>query len=422
MPELVLGEALEALIDHRGRTPKKLGGDFTPSGVRVISALLVQDGWLDLTRARTVSDEMFRRWMPVPVRRRDVIVTSEAPLGRCALVPDDEPYVLGQRVFGLRGKSGTLDSRFLFYALRSDYVQNQLIGRASGTTVTGIRKSELVKIQIPAPGFSEQCAIAAVLGALDDKIAVNERIAATSSALARIMMRALWHNLGITSLTAEHGPPVAGLERTTLGALCATGGGAVQTGPFGSQLHASDYVELGTPSVMPQNIGDGIILEDGIARVPPEDIVRLSKYLLAEGDIVYSRRGDVKRCALVRRHETGWLCGTGCLRVRLGDSAEPIFITHYLGEPEVQEWILQHAIGATMPNLNTSILGALPVALPFRAIRQRISADLLTIDARAVHGLYENRVLAALRDTLLPQLMSGKLRVRDAERIIEDTV
>src|SRR6266700_6126401 len=103
MSEIVLGDALEVIIDHRGKTPKKLGGDFVRMGVPVASALLVRNGCLNLEDARYVSPEMHKRWMPIPTRRHDVILTSEAPLGRVALVDSDQPLVLGQRLFGLRG-------------------------------------------------------------------------------------------------------------------------------------------------------------------------------------------------------------------------------------------------------------------------------------------------------------------------------
>lgn len=167
---------------------------------------------------------------------------------------------------------------------------------------------------------------------------------------------------------------------TTLGQLCALGGGDIQTGPFGSQLHASDYVENGIPSVMPQNIGDNVIKEDGIARVTPADAERLSRYLLDPGDIVYSRRGDVERRAWVRPEQAGWLCGTGCLRIRLGDSADSRFMSYYLGHPDVRAWIVQHAIGATMPNLNTGILSALPVVVPSSSEQLMIAAVLTALD------------------------------------------
>ncbi|WP_262504566.1 restriction endonuclease subunit S, partial [Ruegeria intermedia] len=166
-----------------------------------------------------------------------------------------------------------------------------------------------------------------------------------------------------------------------LGEICEAGGGGIQTGPFGSQLHASDYVPVGIPSIMPQNIGDNRIVADGIARISEEDAIRLSKYRVEPGDIVYSRRGDVERRALIRSSEDGWLCGTGCLRVRLGDGpADPAFVAFYLGTPEAREWIVRHAHGATMPNLNTSILAACPIVVPPLPEQRAIAGVLSALD------------------------------------------
>jgi len=156
-----------------------------------------------------------------------------------------------------------------------------------------------------------------------------------------------------------------GWESAVLGEICARNGGTIQTGPFGSQLHASDYVAEGTPVVMPQNIGDNRISDEGIARITDADADRLRRHRLHAGDIVYSRRGDVERRALVRPEEDGWLCGTGCLRIQLGsDGLDPVYLSQYLAHPVVRAWIVRHAVGATMPNLNTGILAAVPVLVP----------------------------------------------------------
>jgi type I restriction enzyme, S subunit len=184
MPEIVLGECLDLLIDNRGKNPQ-----FTSSGIPVISAMLVQAGRLRLDGARYVSTETYQQWMPTPTRKNDVLLTSEAPLGRVALIPDDRPLVLAQRIFGLRGKAGIIDSRFLFYAFQTEAAQNELRGRATGTTVTGIRQSELVKVKMRVPSYRGQQAIAAILGALDDKIAVNDRIVTLSVDLADAFYR-----------------------------------------------------------------------------------------------------------------------------------------------------------------------------------------------------------------------------------------
>lgn len=192
-----------------------------------------------------------------------------------------------------------------------------------------------------------------------------------------------------------------GWEYKTLAAACAEGGGNIQTGPFGSQLHAADYVPIGIPSIMPQNIGDNRLHEEGIARITPEDARRLSRYLVRAGDIVYSRRGDVERRALVRTHEDGWLCGTGCLRVRLGEKgADPQFVSHYLGHPSVREWIVRHAHGATMPNLNTSILGACPFLEPPIDEQRAIAHILGTLDDKIELNRKQNETLEAMARAL----------------------
>ncbi|MFA1538065.1 restriction endonuclease subunit S [Actinomadura monticuli] len=201
-------------------------------------------------------------------------------------------------------------------------------------------------------------------------------------------------------------------EVTTLGNVCAAGGGSIQTGPFGSQLHASDYVSSGTPSVMPQNIGDNIIDEDGIARIRDADVNRLSRFLLKEGDIVYSRRGDVTRRALIRREQQGWLCGTGCLRVRIGSEAIPQFVSYYLGHPRVREWITRHAVGATMLNLNTKILSALPVILPPRSEQYAIAGLLGSLDDKIA---VNHRIITGSKDVL--QALSQSIFIAKSRQV-----
>jgi len=187
----------------------------------------------------------------------------------------------------------------------------------------------------------------------------------------------------------------------TLGEACSRGGGGVQTGPFGSQLHAADYVAEGIPSIMPLNIGENRVVEDRIARITPKDAARLNRYLVQKGDIVYSRRGDVERRALIRDQEDGWLCGTGCLRVRLGEKGgNPTYASYYLGHPAVREWIVRHAQGATMPNLNTSILSALPFVYPPLPEQRAIASVLGSLDDKIELNRRINKTLEALAQSL----------------------
>src|SRR5690349_15599223 len=102
---------------------------------------------------------------------------------------------------------------------------------------------------------------------------------------------------------------------TTLGQIVERDG--LQTGPFGSQLKAAEYTPTGVPVVMPKDMGSGRIESATVARVP-ESIAaeRLAQHRVRAGDVLFGRRGDIGRCALVEPHQEGWLCGTGCLRAR----------------------------------------------------------------------------------------------------------
>ena len=139
----------------------------------------------------------------------------------------------------------------------------------------------------------------------------------------------------------------------------------IQTGPFGSQLHQSDYSEKGTPVVMPKDLISGHISEESIARVSDDHVERLSRHKIKVGDILYSRRGDVGRCAFASETEAGWLCGTGCLRVTIDScKANPKFVFYQLLKADTIGWVEKHAVGSTMLNLNTSILSSVPIDLP----------------------------------------------------------
>lgn len=202
-------------------------------------------------------------------------------------------------------------------------------------------------------------------------------------------------------LDPVEGNAPGGWTMTTIGGACDEHGGSVQTGPFGSQLHASDYVPVGIPSIMPKDLKEDRVSTDNIARISLADAERLVKYRVEPGDIVYSRRGDVERRALITDREDGWLCGTGCLRVRLGNpQIDPKFFFYYLGHPSVRAWIVRHAQGATMPNLNTSILRSVPLSYPPLEEQRRITSILGALDDKIKFNRKMNKTLEEMAQAL----------------------
>ena len=163
---------------------------------------------------------------------------------------------------------------------------------------------------------------------------------------------------------------------TTLGAIS-----SIKTGPFGSQLHSYEYVDIGTPVIMPQNIGDRAFSTINVAYVDDKTAKRLQRYATQANDIVYSRRGDIEKHAFITQEHTGALCGTGCFRVRINDKAVfPLFLSFYLNRPEARLRLVQHAVGSNMPNLNTEILAGVPIAFPGLSQQKAIAITLGNLD------------------------------------------
>jgi type I restriction enzyme, S subunit len=172
----------------------------------------------------------------------------------------------------------------------------------------------------------------------------------------------------------------------TLGEVVERDGGMIQTGPFGSQLHQSDYVTEGIPVIMPTDIADGRVDATTVARVSDEMANRLSRHQLRPRTIVLPRRGEITKRAFIREDQAGWLCGTGCLQIALeGKDLLPEFLYYYMEQPEVARWLEQNAVGTTMLNLSATIVAKLPLKYPTPASQRRV-ANILSV----YHDLIEN--------------------------------
>ncbi|MGP5931000.1 restriction endonuclease subunit S [Corynebacterium glyciniphilum] len=391
-----LEDLLEEIIDHRGKTPKKLGGDFSESGVPVASAQLVKDGILDLSDCRYVPEEIAARWMPIPVKKGDVLLTSEAPLGRVAWIKSNDPLVLGQRLFGLRSDPSVLNGGYLGYWLSSKAGRASLLSHQTGSTVSGIRQSALRKVEIPLPDISIQEGIARILGALDDKIAVNSSIASS----------------GLTLIDSVYQATRKSRSATTFADVTSVGGGA--TPSTKTPEYWGDDHNWATPSDI--TALDGPWLSSTSRSITDAGLHKISSPLYPAGSILMTSRASIGHYAL---------------------AAEPTavnqgFIVLNATERKFQPWIftqLRHrtnefiawANGATFLELSKSVFKKLPVDLPEGPVED-FSSRAEPILARIRTAQKESRTLAATRDELLPLLMSGKITVRDAEKRVEKEV
>ena len=174
-----------------------------------------------------------------------------------------------------------------------------------------------------------------------------------------------------------------------------------QTGPFGSQLHEEDYVSEGTPIVTVEHLGDTNFTHQNLPFVSEADTKRLSKYILIEGDIVFSRVGSIDRNVYVDKNHEGWMFSGRCIRVRADkNKVNPRYLSYYFKQNSFKKMMMNLAVGATMPSLNTKIMNSLELDLLPRENQDKIANILSAIDDKIQINNQINQELEAMAKTL----------------------
>lgn len=201
----------------------------------------------------------------------------------------------------------------------------------------------------------------------------------------------------------------------------------IQTGPFGSQLHKKDYVEDGTPIVTVEHLGERTFTEQNLPKVSDADKKRLSKYVLCMGDIVFSRVGSVDRCSFVDKAHDGWMFSGRCLRVRPYKSIDSLYLYYYFCLKETKQFVRNIAVGATMPSINTKLLGEVEITYPHISVQRKIVKILSAIDNKIELNKKVNDNLLAQAREIAKQWISANtddyemLSLSDTASINPDT-
>ncbi len=274
-------------------------------------------------------------------------------------------------IYVLEPKGDEMLPELLPFVCQYESFYEYVISMSQGGLSPRVNWKALAEYEFALPPPEEQRRIAKVLLRIEATIARLLEVASSGYA-ALESCRETWFGISKSSTS-------------TLGRLCEKGCG-IQIGPFGAQLHQSDYRSEGVPVVMPSDLGDNSISMDQIAKVSPEKADQLSQHRLHIGDIILPRRGDLSRRALVSGEHEGWLCGTGCLRVRLDDVNLAQGVVQSLSSASVIRWLKSRAVGTTMPNLNSKIVAGVPVHFPERACDALVLIDQLTTALESTHA------------------------------------
>ena len=325
------------------------------------------------TTKRTISDKGLRESSAKMIPANSVVVSTRATIGRIAI--NRVPIATNQ---GVKNVVIEDSARAVpeYVALALTKLVPTMQAWATGGTFAEISKSKFCELQIPLPPLDVQKEIVAEIEGYQKVI--NGARAVLDHYRPHIPIHPDW-------------------PLVELGELCE----AIVTGPFGSALHQSDYVDDGIPVINPANIVDGTISTDGVKMISPATRDRLKEFTVRTEDIVIGRRGEMGRCGVVTSEMNGWLCGTGSFVIRLKNECLARFAFFQIVSPKVKQYLEEQAIGVTMKNLNQGILSAIQIPLPPLATQQAIVAEieaeqLLAAANRELIARFEQKIQATL--------------------------
>jgi type I restriction enzyme S subunit len=431
---VAVDEVCELIVDCVNKTAPVVEG-LTP--YKMLRTTNIKGGRIDREECRHVSKETFVKWTRrADVRRGDVILTREAPLGEVGYVDFDDTVFLGQRLMQYRPNPALLEPRYLLYSFLSKDLQNQFgAHEGSGSTVSHIRVGDCSKFQLSLPPLAEQKAIAAVLGALDDKIELNRRMNATLEAMARALFQSWFVDfepvrakldgrqpVGLDPATAALFP--VSFDETELGQI--PHGWQVKTidelaervamGPFGSDIKVSTFVPEGIPVISGQHLRTTLLYDSEFNFVSSEHADRLKRSNVHRGDVIFTHAGSIGQVAYIpeaSRYER-YIVSQRQFYMRCKRAlVSPFYITSYFKTPEGQHRLLANTSSTGVPSISQPVtyLRQLKMVVPPLDLLKIFDVTVGQIHLKMADNLHQSRSLASLRDTVLPKLLSGELSI-----------
>jgi type I restriction enzyme S subunit len=401
-----LEDALEVLIDYRGKTPKK-----TLSGIPLVTAKIVKRGAIQEPK-EFIAIKDYDKWMVRGFPEiGDIVLTTEAPLGEVAIIKNNK-IALAQRIVTLRGTVNILDSTYLKYFLQSSIGQNRLVARESGTTVTGIKQSELRKVLIECPPYKEQTQIANILSAIDDKIENNLAINKTLEDMAMALYKHWFVDFGPFQegefIDSELGLIPKGWEVKSV----------YSTAQFinGAAFKPKDFIdntEVGLPVIKIVEIKQGITSQTKYSNKKLDE-----KYIINNNDILFPWSGNPHTSLGIHLWDKGKaLLNQHIFVVRVDILNSKCFVFNTLKNllPTFIN-LATHKQTTGLGHVTISNLKELNITTPDNNIIKEYESIANPILELIYNNQIESNKLTKLRDTLLPKLISGEVRLKEFKK------
>ncbi len=433
---LPLEECMEQLIDYRGKTPRK-----TEAGIPLITAKVIKNGKI-LPPTEFIAESDYESWMRRGIPKEgDVVLTVEAPLGEVAQL-DSRKIALAQRVITLRGKKDLLNNTFLKYLLMSNECQSHLNGRASGTTVIGIKQSELRKVLLTFPPLSIQNKISNILSTLDDKIELNKKINHTLESIAQAMFKswfvdfdpvhakanansedeydAIAKELGISREILDLFP--SEFEENEMG-LIPKGWGFNNLSDFisvvkGKSYKSSELQPSSTALVTLKSFlrGGGYRL-DGlkqyIGKYKNEQIVEPGELIIAYTDVTQNADVIGKPAIVIHDKNIETLVASldvGIVRI-IKEHFPLSYLFYYFKTELFQNYILGYTSGTTVLHLSKNWIENHNILTPPQKMIRQFDGFCRNVFHQLNENIQEVQILEDIKTLLLPKLISGEIDV-----------
>ena len=418
---------------------RPLPHEFSSIGVSFIRATDLGAGCVKFGSASRINDSARARIRKGIGAGGDVILSHKGTVGKIAFAPlDCEPFVCSpQTTFWRSLDQGMIDRRYLYYYLCSDDFRRQLDARKGETDMADyVSLTAQRELRVCLPSIEEQRSIGYILGALDDRIALNQRMNQTLEFMARAIFRSWFVDFdpvvakaagrqpfGMSADVAALFPdtlvsddrgdiPLGWLFRPLVELTTKIGSGATPRG--GSAV----YVPQGTSFIRSQNVLDHEFGWSGLARITDEAAQQLNGVTVRGGDVLLNITGDsILRTCVVDSAALPARVSQHVAIIRPSPRIPTRYLHLRLVDDEMKDFLIGFDAGGTRPAVTKAQLETVPILVPPDALLARFDELTDPLFRRVDGNRREARTLASLRDTLLPKLMSGDLRVRDAEKL-----
>ncbi|MHB8369359.1 MAG: restriction endonuclease subunit S [Leptospirales bacterium] len=415
-----LKDLCSQIVDCPHSTPK-----WTNRGVIVLRNQNIRRGKLDLGQPSFTDEEHYLKRIHRAIPSAgDIVITREAPMGEVCIIPKGLKCCLGQRMVLLRPDKTKVVNRYLLYALQSNKVLEQIFwAEGTGSTVSNLRIPDLERLKIPVYGIDEQRAIAHILGTLDDKIELNRRMNETLEAMAQALFKSWFVDFDPVRAKAEGrdtGLPKEiedlfsdGFEDSELGEI--PRGWAIK-----SFINVVEIVGGGTPKTSVDNYWNGNIpwfsvedsplksdiwVVDTKRKITEEGLLNSSTKILPVSSVIITARGTVGKIALVG---VPMAMNQSCYGIRGKNEAN--FWTYFITKALIVD-LKQRAHGSVFDTITRNTIEGMSIVFPSKKILEVFEIQIKSILDPIKLNLIESRTLSFIRDSLLPKLLSGELRI-----------